>query len=51
MKCKTFESRHFYDIENAVQNLLNEGNKIDKMSLSTVKVGYETYYSLIVIYE
>ena len=51
MECQIFESRHFYDIKNAVQNLLDRGSKIDKMSLSTTKVGYETYYSLIVIYE
>lgn len=51
MKCQTFESRSFYDIEKAVQKLLDGGSKIDKMSLSTTKVGYETYYSLIVTYE
>lgn len=51
MKCYTFESRHFSEIQRNIQNILDNGGKVDNLSLSTTKVGYETYYSAIVIVE
>lgn len=49
MMCYTFEGKSLYNIQKNIQNLLNEGETVENITMSTTKAGYETYYSVILI--
>ena len=49
MKCHTLESKNLYQIQKSIQAILDDGNTINQITMSTTKVGYETYYSVILI--
>ena len=49
MKCHTLEGKSLYQIQRSIQALLDDGNTINQITMSTTKAGYETYYSVILI--
>ena len=49
MKCHTLESKSLYQIQKSIQAILDDGNTINQITMSTTKSGYETYYSVILI--
>jgi hypothetical protein len=49
MKCHTLEGKSLYQIQKNIQAILDDGNIINQIAMSTTKVGYETYYSVILI--
>ena len=50
MKCKIIEEKSYFDLERAIQKMLDNGKTISNISMSTTKAGYEWYYTAIVIY-
>jgi hypothetical protein len=49
MMCYTLEGKSLYHIQKNIQALLDEGKTVENITMSTTKVGYETYYSVILI--
>lgn len=49
-KIKTFHGRPLYIVQNQV-NYFAEEHKILNTSICTEKYGYDTYYTIVVLYE
>jgi hypothetical protein len=50
-QCEVIEKSCPYDLEKAIQNLLNSGANITHIAMTSTKYGYTGYYCATIIYE
>jgi hypothetical protein len=50
-RCEVIEKTSPYDLEKAIQNLLNSGASITHIAMTSTKYGYTGYYCATIIYE
>ena len=51
IRCEVIEKNSPYELEKAIQNLLNSGANITHITMTSTKYGYTGYYCAIIIYE